>query len=936
MIFGYAPHDDASKQYTLKIDFDGQTTLHVWAEGVTGEIGLTLNSACVERRPASGSPSYCGAIRLPRGVHVLEVGSDTEPTRVILSDEQIIDNAADFERAWMNRSDQPSFLKPDYTYTREDVEQLRRHGFIFWQPRDCQCAAVPSGVPLGGIGAGKVELTAEGLLTAFTGNNNQDAPVYRLPGSYFAVQVSRNGQKRARLLQTLAFGHELPPLAGARADLEFPFARIEAVDGSLPLGVTLEAFSPHIAGDTEHSALPCVFFEVKLTNPSDADVSARVLFSWENIINVGGSMQVTNQGERLLPLCYHTWNASYVWSDRRQNRARPLAGPGCGVLFGAAQDCRNPGSFGEHIIWTEDEQALCVPDRDIIADEFAFSRWFEQGCPGDFTATGASEFRAGALIARRDLAAHQTAVIRFMLCWYMPNMPDHLGRNPGVFYAGRFSSADAVLRSAAAQRDDFYTRSAEVNRLVQAADLPTWFRKRLLNDRFVADTATWFDREGLFSVNEGATGMAGCLGTLDQRTASQGYWTTFFPDLDACELDLFRQCQGEDGLCSHHLGFASIDLRPTIELQWPDLAAAYIIQVYHHFQRTGDLAFLKLHGPHVLRAIAWTLGMDDLDSAIPRLTAGRGTTYDNQQWEGLTAFAATMQIAALKTTAAIVRVLDGEPAAAAWDKLAEKAQTTRMTWLWKSPDHYFYNAVQIDPPAVDDSCFIAGLAGDWALERSGLESPLGPELLALASASIIGRTVFANGMTDQSARPETPAFMQYAVAYLGAAALYGGQAGPAWRLMAVNDKVLTTPPSSHFIQGLTYESDGAHLTSLPYYMTAPASWSFLEALAGLVFDAAAGYLGLAPAEGAARLPVFTTSSWFTMIRNEDRLILQPVRSLKACAIRTVAIAGRWQMAGRAGRFEKGRTLFAVDFDPGLTELVFSQASAASSQPPAGR
>ena len=36
------------------------------------------------------------------------------------------------------------------------------------------------------------------------------------------------------------------------------------------------------------------------------------------------------------------------------------------------------------------------------------------------------------------------------------------------------------------------------------------------------------------------------------------------------------------------------------------------------------------------------------------------------------------------------------------------------------------------------------------------------------------RQVFANGMTDQSARPETPAFMQYAVAYLGAAALYGG------------------------------------------------------------------------------------------------------------------------------------------------------------------
>jgi hypothetical protein len=43
----------------------------------------------------------------------------------------------------------------------------------------------------------------------------------------------------------------------------------------------------------------------------------------------------------------------------------------------------------------------------------------------------------------------------------------------------------------------------------------------------------------------------------------------------------------------------------------------------------------------------------------------------------------------------------------------------------------------------------------------------------------------------------------------------------------------------------------------------------------------------------------------------------------------LAIAGQWQMADRSGCFEKGQTLFTVDFDPGLTEMSFCQAGAAS-------
>jgi len=918
--------------------------MKVWIESdvFPGDIKLFVNGAEVYEGTAvreKDSFYACGYVALPRGEHLLNIDTNAEYKRVFLSDDENLVLEDRLEMAWINRPPDNLFESRNYEYSSDSLKLLKRHGFVFDHPRDAQDSTVPSGVPLGGIGAGKVEITEKGLITAFTGNNNQDSPVYRMPGSYFAVQVSYGSGRTARLLQTVKVDQELVPMAHADADLTFPEAYISFIDGAFPVSVRMHAFSPHIPGNVNDSAIPCAFFRIELENSGLRQVEAHVLASWESLINVGGNMNVPNRGERMLPLCYHTWNHSFVWSDRRVNKHDVVNDEGAGILFYAEDDRGNPNSFGEHLLWTPDKEAIVIPDRSLTEDEYEFSRWFEEGCEGNYAPSCNGEFRAGAVIVKRSINPGETAYADFVLCWYIPHYINSKGKDFGVNYALRYNNVISIKNDIWPRRDALLKGAREIRTILDESNLPKWLIRRLLNDRFVSNTCTWFDKYGNFSVNEAPTGMDGCLGTLDQRTASQGFWTTFFPQLDAVELDLFRQSQGENGLSSHHVGYTSIDLEPSYSINWPDLAASYAIQVYRHWMRTGDDSFLKLHWPYVKATIEWACGFDDANCGIPWIKAGRGTTYDNQHWEGVNAFIASMHIAALILGSDMAEACGEKEYAEQWLKLSQKAANTRMERLWVDlPDGgYIRNANDFVKGEADDSCFIAPLAGDWAVCAAGIKPPIPIGRMRQAIRGVMERCVSEKGLTDQSSRPETPAFMQYPVAYLAAAALYVGDWDSAWRFIEVNDRVLTTPPSTHFIQGLTYNFDGTHTGSLPYYMTAPVTWMFLEALSGLVAHLPKSRLRLSPCmphvEYRLKIPVFTTTSWMLIEYEyggkEIQLTLKPLKKLSPFSVKQLEVnigsnsAAYVKTKGRrfeASRYEEGFAIFHVEFDPGCDDV----------------
>lgn len=902
MIYGFTERNAELGGYSIKNPLDGLRPWQVFSETPAQEVRLLVNGKPVDTGAVCplGSWKGLGTIQLPKGEHVIDIACSNPVGRVIITDLNL-NSEHELNMAWGNRADQPTFEQERIVYTRNDLRLLRRHGFLMHQPKDTQCTAAPSGMPLGGIGAGKVEVASSGQLTAFTGNNNQDSPVYRMPGSYFAIGVSGSDITAARVLQTEIVDQEMLPAAAVEADASFPVATYRYNVNPLPVDIQLQAYSAHVPGSAADSSIPAAWFDFTIRNKASTPMRTALCFSWENLINVGGSMKYCSNSSRVLPLCYHTWNASYVWSDRRENRAQA---EDQSIRFFAETDCGNPASFGEHAIWCSDPDVQIIPDRDLEEDELEFAYTLASCLDRPFVPTSGSEFRAGALVSVHTLQPQEEARVRFILAWHMPNMPTSAG-NAGVNYTHRFRDVKQVLSYAIQEGDRLLAQSRQAAELMYASDLPVWFARRLLNDRFVADTCTWYDANGDFSVNEGPTGMSGCMGTLDQRAASQGFWCTFFPELDDNELESFRLSQGEDGQCSHDIGFSQIERRTTRHTMWPDLAAAYVQQVYRHWQRTGDDAFIRRHYPHVKKAIQWAASMDDCNCGIPYIKKGRGTTYDNQHWEGVNAFIASVHMAMLYLAEDMANRL-GDPDAARYRAMAEQARKSRLDMLWNDQERCFRNAYVNKTGETDESVFIAALAGDWYLLSAGLPSPVDPDLLQDAARSILRHCYNENGLTDQGGRKQTPAFMQYPATYYCAPAMLLGQTEAAWQAMKINDTAITTAPSCHFNQGLTYWFDGGARWALPYYMTAPATWNLLDAVCGLVPDARDATLTVSPKMNG-RIPVFTQDSWFTVEADARTVRFIPFRSLNPRSYQAVIVDGiRHEISG--------------GFDPGFQTL----------------
>jgi hypothetical protein len=349
----------------------------------------------------------------------------------------------------------------------------------------------------------------------------------------------------------------------------------------------------------------------------------------------------------------------------------------------------------------------------------------------------------------------------------------------------------------------------------------------------------------------------------------------------------------DSGMPSHELGFGDFDISKKGNA-WPDLAAAYVIEVHRHYLKTGDNRFLEYHWSNVRAAMDWAISLDDTGDNIPTLKAGRCTTYDNQHWDGISSFAASIHEAGLTLAADIAARLGEEVDSTRWKELADKAHESRMKYLWVEGGDggYFRNAYNPATGIADDSCFICSLVGEWAMLSAGLKPRLSDDKIRQALESIQAKNMFEHGMTDQSARLDTSAFMQYPIAYYGGAALMTGHSDLAWEFLKLQDKIITRLPSTHYNQTLTYKTDGSP-GGLPYYMTATVSWLFLDAIAGAVPDVSKQtlYLNpqLLPGEQTLRTPVFLTTSWFMLeYQVEADKIKMSIKPLRQFALFPVA------------------------------------------------
>lgn len=697
-------------------------------------------------------------------------------------------------------------------------------------------AWAPSGVPLGGIGGGRIDICRDGRFRNFSMNNNQDAPLEDsdgLRGAYLAVQCGDTVRDLAS--RPIVEGHGA--VDGLEFDARFPQARLKAQPfPGIEVTVTLSGtLCPH---DLRRSSIPGFLVRWDVTNTGDADQTVTCRMDWPNLIGIGGGIAEAESGIGYGDGYYHHWDDPTGRSEteiRREN-------------FSAIRFSGNPApqflsSRGEHLLGASQSDGS-VP---------------ETACGG-----GRGEVSVTLTVPTGGKASAMMALVAAM-----PHWVDSLGVDRGRYWQNQFADGEAMLAALLAEADDILRESGALAEHLDDGTLPEWLRKRLSNCCYPLVTNSVHYRDGRFSINEGPTEMGGCYGTIDQRLAAHQATLLLLPELNAEELRLFAHVQAENGGINHDLGNGHLE-RKLGEMTWPDLTCSFIIQCARHAWSTGDNDFGQEMWPHARRALLRHAKWAEAGNGVAQVGKGLGTSYDSYEYCGTTGYMATLWLAALavcrkwaKREADMALIEDIE-------RWREAAVERLVNDLWNG--RYFDAYGSPDGPRRE-TCHAGQLAGQVFARLLCGKDVLDEKYLSSAVAAMLdlnGSDRFAvppdevdpNGdaASDFGWLPYVEAFMLAA-----AASCDEERVMRIWRRMIeAADRDGSSPCDTRLMyRPLTGEpSWGA------YYMTAPASWLVYEALLGFSYETEAD-IAMLEIRRPGRYPLVHPLFWGTADVAED-------------------------------------------------------------------
>lgn len=686
-----------------------------------------------------------------------------------------------------------------------------------------------SGVHLGGIGCGKLELHTDLAFGGFTGNGNWDRPIAALPLSFFAV-VSTDADGR-RVCRALCGGDPAGIASAASIRCDGRFGRADAVidDDALPCQVTLRAVASWQPGEVDASSVPGALFRLDLRRRTDKPPpqAIELWLAFESVVGCGGTSAVD-------------------FTDRTGTRASARAeGTLRGIELATDRSASGPARnvLGTFAIAANDARAEAIGIFNAAGDGADLARCLESGAPPLPLDTPGVEgaMHPGALLrVPLTFDARGRARADFAIAWHAPHLVtqwddvDH-----GKAYQARFADAFAVARHLLIDADAITAASGALERSLRDSTLPEWLVRKLLNNLGPMVSSSVLTADGFFGCIESPVTMRGALGTMDQRLSSHAAWTLLFPTLDERELRTFAALQLKEGAIPHFSGNFNLALPSALVpyglTPWPDLAASFALQVDGFARWSGDRAFLADMQPHVARALRLIGSMDRDGDGIPE----GGSTFDNRPYKGAFAYTASVYLAALRAGARLARGNGDAASAAQFDASFLRARDGMMTTLWNG--RWFDKA--FDPYSGERSsdCNMAQLAGEFRAGITGLGPLLDPEITGRAVRSMLELNGAAARMPllDVAAGGveawNTDCWTQYTETYLLMLAMQQGHAGAAldWlRRMAEAQRYADRDP---FNVALVYDSQAGTRRWGDAYMTSTASWFLPRVLSG--FDA---------------------------------------------------------------------------------------------------
>ncbi len=766
-----------------------------------------------------------------------------------------------------------------------------------------------AGVPLGGVGAGCLELGRDARFRNITINNNRAAAdrIDVAPGAFLAVRAARRGKVNVRILQpdsSLPF-HEAGIVAPYTAMEQlgwrglYPASHYHLEEKLFPMRVNWSAVTPVIPYDHEASTLPLAFVSMYVHNPTDFPYDVSVLFNWENLCGCTKTHFPERRGPIRPVVAVSDHDSEHYrmqeGAENEQNKPR-LAG----LEFGFRGEIRT-NAEGNYCVVAKQQQEVVTTimgwnERDARELLVLWNQFHDMGHLGN-KISRSQESHSGAICNAFTLPAQKGRSLVFVLAWHTPRH-EVQGRDLGHGYANHFPTAVAVASQALTYYRYYFKAVEDWQSRILTASMPRWFNKMLINNNYVFSTNCLLTAGNEFTMME--TLEEPITGALDRRFYGSLGSTLFFPNFDEGELALFGKLKDENdpGQIFRNLGTGCLHQpnhgRTPDKLV--DVNIKFVLMVYRNYIMTGKRFILDHIFPRARQAMEHVLAMDEDGDGLPE-QEGRSTMYDNWVVYGACSYTCSLWIAAIRAYTRLARRLNHKEEAKKYDNLLARALRSFEDKLWDDDKGYYRlwasNNPGDDPGNLSDVCHTGQLAGQWYADFLCLGQLFPPENVKRALAALCSLNDSPQGVArgvlpgDDPARNPASAGVEPAI-------------GSAWPLIETGQlasllichgyadrglfAVQKTYKNMHGRRGRVFnqplewnlESGDAQGWGQDRHMASPSIWHVLYALEGFLLNVPDGALWLRPnlPKGVHQLsaPLFTPLcfGWVKYREDDDK------------------------------------------------------------------
>lgn len=778
--------------------------------------------------------------------------------------------------------------------------------------RDLGPGASVAAFPLGGIGTGNVSLGSRGELRDWEISNGPDKGSW-LPFTFFAIRVQPDGgQPCAKVLEASLPGpHEgdsgyhigkvagLPRMLNSTLRGEYPIARVDFEEPSLPVEVSLTAYTPLVVQDADDSGIPGAVLTYRVTNTSDTPVTVHLAAAMSNPLGI--------VGRDMFKFPRYAGTPSSRWVEK---------GSLGGLVFSTGLEETDP-LFGSAVLATAEPatatgQWLVDFWQDGIQlfwDRFVTRGDLEESTrlslDGDDPAK-LPKLRTGSLSVRRTLAPGEAHDFAFYLAWHVPNrikawngmvgLPNtHEDETVRNHYAARYEDAWAVADDLLARHDTLEKATRSFHDALFDSSLPPEVVDATASTLVTLRSTTCFrlddgTPEGRFAAWEGSFDHQGsCEGTCTHVWNYAQTVAQLFPSLERnARRNEFLNETLPDGRMRFRTNSVfdadPLEFHPAVDGQM-----GTIVRLYREWRFSGDDSFLTELWPAAKRALDYAFVKWD-SNGDGVLDAEQHNTYDIEFW-GENSLGNSMFLAALAAGARMADHLGDREAAARYSAASASSETSIDRLLFNG-EYYQQNIADVDSHRYQygQGCLSDQLFGQTLAHIAGLGHILPADHVRSAVRSIFEHN-FRQGFRDYASIQRT-----YALNDESGLILCSWPRGGRPKIPFVYSDEVWTGIEYQVATNLIYEGlvdeglaivrgvrdryDGVkrnpwnEVECGNHYARSMASWGVLLALTGVQWDAPTRTLAVSPAacvvqDGRARFVVCTGSGWGTLAVSES-------------------------------------------------------------------